>query len=144
MKLGEWDLAYEEEPLHHQMRGVRRAVLHPQHDPRSGRYDIALLLLQVRVDFFVVTTCTKKKTTRTTKRVSKHALRVVFFVVRVFFLLVRGVFFFCNACFFLYCVLFLMVVRVVFFYCSGRYDIALLLLLQVRVDCIRCFDFPKI
>ena len=43
LRLGEYDLAEEEEPYGYQERRVQIVASHPQFDPRTFEYDLALL-----------------------------------------------------------------------------------------------------
>lgn len=43
LRLGEYDLAEEEEPFMYQERRVQIVASHPQFDPRTFEYDLALL-----------------------------------------------------------------------------------------------------
>lgn len=43
LRLGEYDLAVEEEPYGYQERRVQIVASHPQFDPRTFEYDLALL-----------------------------------------------------------------------------------------------------
>lgn len=43
LRLGEYDLALEEEPYGYQERRVQIVASHPQFDPRTFEYDLALL-----------------------------------------------------------------------------------------------------
>lgn len=43
LRLGEFDLAEEDEPYGYQERRVQIVASHPQFDPRTFEYDLALL-----------------------------------------------------------------------------------------------------
>lgn len=43
LRLGEYDLSIEEEPYGYQERRVQIVASHPQFDPRTFEYDLALL-----------------------------------------------------------------------------------------------------
>jgi hypothetical protein len=43
LRLGEYDLSLEEEPYGYQERRVQIVASHPQFDPRTFEYDLALL-----------------------------------------------------------------------------------------------------
>jgi hypothetical protein len=43
LRLGEYDLAVEDEPYGYQERRVQIVASHPQFDPRTFEYDLALL-----------------------------------------------------------------------------------------------------
>lgn len=43
LRLGEYDLAEDEEPFGYQERRVQIVASHPQFDPRTFEYDLALL-----------------------------------------------------------------------------------------------------
>lgn len=51
LRLGEYDLAEEEEPYNYQERRVQIVASHPQFDPRTFEYDLALLRFYEPVDF---------------------------------------------------------------------------------------------
>lgn len=51
LRLGEYDLAEEEEPYGYQERRVQIVASHPQFDPRTFEYDLALLRFYEPVDF---------------------------------------------------------------------------------------------
>lgn len=43
LRMGEYDLSIEEEPYGYQERRVQIVASHPQFDPRTFEYDLALL-----------------------------------------------------------------------------------------------------
>lgn len=51
LRLGEYDLAEEEEPYGYQERRVQIVASHPQFDPRTFEYDLALLRFYEPVEF---------------------------------------------------------------------------------------------
>lgn len=51
LRLGEYDLAEEEEPYLYQERRVQIVASHPQFDPRTFEYDLALLRFYEPVAF---------------------------------------------------------------------------------------------
>lgn len=51
LRLGEYDLAEEEEPYGYQERRVYIVVSHPQFEPRTFEYDLALLRFFEPVEF---------------------------------------------------------------------------------------------
>lgn len=51
LRLGEYDLAEEEEPYNYQERRVQIVASHPQFDPRTFEYDLALLRFYEPVEF---------------------------------------------------------------------------------------------
>lgn len=54
LRLGEYDLSIEEEPYGYQERRVQIVASHPQFDPRTFEYDLALLRYLDLHKFFVV------------------------------------------------------------------------------------------
>lgn len=51
LRLGEYDLSTESEPYLHQERRVQIVASHPQFDPRTFEYDLALLRFYEPVNF---------------------------------------------------------------------------------------------